>query len=389
MAKSKNTELYSGTSVTWIVFTAFIAFVIWSYSFELDQFVRAQAKIFSKSRVQVIQSVDGGVLDGLYVKEGDFVKRGQILAKINAKRFKASSNEIQARVNALQAKIARLSAEIVNKDPQFDKSLEQASPDIVKIERTLFNSRKASLKNDVSALSDNLRLAKREKSIVDKLRETGDVDQMEVLNAEKAVIDAEAKLRSRVNEYREKSTSELAEARDELAQSLQILSQRTDLVENSDVVAQIPGYVKNINVTTIGAVLKAGEELLQIIPKDDMLLLEAKVAPKDIADLSLDQVATLRLDPFDSSIYGSVDGKVSFISGDTVTEEGARPGGEQTFYIVHIAIPENPVTTSIGKTVELIPGMTGQVDIKTGNRSVLTYLLKPIVKTMNQSFGEK
>lgn len=386
---ANRSEIYNGSSIVWIVFAAFSGFVLWSYFFELDQFVRAQAKVFSQSRVQVIQSVDGGVLDALYVKEGDFVEKGQILAKINSKRFEASSNEIQARVYGLRAKIARLSAEISNTPLEFDPELVAGANEIVDIERTLYESRKASLKNDVAALRDNLRLAAREKKIVDQLNATGDVDQMEVLTAEKAVIDAEAKLRSRVNEYREKASAELAEARDELSQSSQVLSQRTDMVQSSDVVAQIPGYVKNINITTIGAVLKAGEELMEIIPDDDQLLLEAKVSPKDIADLSLNQTATLRLDPFDSSIYGTIEANVKFISGDTVIEDGSRPGQEQTFYIVHLVIPANPVLTSIGKEVELIPGMTGQVDIKTGNRSVLTYLLKPVVKTLNQSFGEK
>lgn len=387
MANQK--EIYSGTGVVWIVFAAFFGFMTWSYYFELDQFVRAQSKVFSQSRVQVIQSVDGGVLDALYVSEGDFVEKGMIIAKLNSKRFEASSNEIQARVFALRAKIARLSAEIVDEKPIFEAQLLENAPEIVKIEKVLYESRKASLRNDVSALRDNLRLAKREKSIVDALKSTGDVDQMEVLTAEKAVIDAEAKLRSRINEYREKASSELAEASDELSQSSEVLSQRFDMVESSDVVAQIPGYVKNINISTVGAVLKAGEALLEIIPKDDKLLLEAKVAPKDIADLSLNQSATLRLDPFDSSVYGTIEATVKFISGDTVVEDGSRPGQEQTFYIVHLELPATPVTTSIGKEVELIPGMTGQVDIKTGNRSVLTYLLKPVTKTLNQSFGEK
>ena len=387
MANQK--EIYSGTGVVWIVFAAFLGFMTWSYYFELDQFVRAQSKVFSQSRVQVIQSVDGGVLDALYVSEGDFVEKGMIIAKLNSKRFEASSNEIQARVFALRAKIARLSAEIVDEKPIFEAQLLENAAEIVKIEKVLYESRKASLRNDVSALRDNLRLAKREKSIVDALKSTGDVDQMEVLTAEKAVIDAEAKLRSRINEYREKASSELAEASDELSQSSEVLSQRFDMVESSDVVAQIPGYVKNINISTVGAVLKAGEALLEIIPKDDKLLLEAKVAPKDIADLSLNQSATLRLDPFDSSVYGTIEATVKFISGDTVVEDGSRPGQEQTFYIVHLELPATPVTTSIGKEVELIPGMTGQVDIKTGNRSVLTYLLKPVTKTLNQSFGEK
>lgn len=116
-------EIYNGSAVVWIVFIAFSGFLVWSYSFDLDQFVRAQVKVFSQSRVQVIQSVDGGVLDALFVKEGDFVEKGQILAKINSKRFEASSNEIQARVFGLRAKIARLTAEISGKEPEFSMEL--------------------------------------------------------------------------------------------------------------------------------------------------------------------------------------------------------------------------------------------------------------------------
>jgi adhesin transport system membrane fusion protein len=356
----------------------------------LDQFVRGQAEVFSKTRVQNIQTVDGGVLDNLYVKEGDFVNKGQIIAKINAERFQASSNEIKARVGALKAKIARLTAELNETELKFSESLEKSYPEIVLIERTLFNSRLQSLSHDIKALNDTLTLAEKEQEIVDLLKQSGDVDEMEVLNAQKTVIDARSKLNSRLNEYREQATSDLVKARDELSQSNEVLIQRENMVESSDVIANVSGYVKNINVSTIGAVLKPGEQLLEIIPNNDELLIEAKISPKDIADLSIGQIAKIRLDSFDSSIYGSVDAKVSFISGDTVNEETNKGGAQnETFYIVYLTLNASPIKTSVGKQIILIPGMTGQVDIKTGNRSVMTYLLKPIIKTFDKSFGER
>ena len=389
LTTSSSDKTYNGTKVTWIVFISLIMFAAWSSYFQLEQFVRAHSTVFSKIRTQEIQAVDGGVLEEIYVKEGDLVHVGQLLAKINSKRFEASSNEIKARVNALRAKITRLKAEIKDTVPQFDNNLILNAPEIVDIERTLYFSRKQSLQNDVIALRQNLSIAKSEQEIVLSLKRTGDVDQMEVLNARKAVIDADSKLKARINEYLEKASSELADERDQLSQSLQILRQRTDLVEDSDVIAQVPGYVKNIDVNTLGAVLQTGQKLMEIVPTEDVLLLEAKVTPRDIADIKVGQTATLRLDPFDASIYGTVNASVVFISADTVMDEQPKQNNEQPSYIVHLAVTSNEVITSVGKSITLIPGMTGQVDIKTGKRSVLTYLLKPIVKTLNQSFGEK
>lgn len=389
LTTSSSDKTYNGTKVTWIVFISLIMFAAWSSYFQLEQFVRAQSTVFSKIRTQEIQAVDGGVLEEIHVKEGDLVHVGQLLAKINSKRFEASSNEIKARVNALRAKITRLKAEIKDTVPQFDNNLILNAPEIVDIERTLYFSRKQSLQNDVIALRQNLSIAKSEQEIVLSLKRTGDVDQMEVLNARKAVIDADSKLKARINEYLEKASSELADERDQLSQSLQILRQRTDLVEDSDVIAQVPGYVKNIDVNTLGAVLQTGQKLMEIVPTEDVLLLEAKVTPRDIADIKVGQTATLRLDPFDASIYGTVNASVVFISADTVMDDQPKQNNEQPSYIVHLAVTSNEVITSVGKSITLIPGMTGQVDIKTGKRSVLTYLLKPIVKTLNQSFGEK
>ena len=389
LTTSSSDKTYNGTKVTWIVFISLIMFAAWSSYFQLEQFVRAQSTVFSKIRTQEIQAVDGGVLEEIHVKEGDLVHVGQLLAKINSKRFEASSNEIKARVNALRAKITRLKAEIKDTVPQFDNNLILNAPEIVDIERTLYFSRKQSLQNDVIALRQNLSIAKSEQEIVLSLKRTGDVDQMEVLNARKAVIDADSKLKARINEYLEKASSELADERDQLSQSLQILRQRTDLVEDSDVIAQVPGYVKNIDVNTLGAVLQTGQKLMEIVPTEDVLLLEAKVTPRDIADIKVGQTATLRLDPFDASIYGTVNASVVFISADTIMDDQPKQNNEQPSYIVHLAVTSNEVITSVGKSITLIPGMTGQVDIKTGKRSVLTYLLKPIVKTLNQSFGEK
>ena len=369
-----------------IIALGVILFLIWAYFFQLDQFVRATGKVFSSSRVQLIQAVDGGVLAEINVSEGERVKIGQLLARIDQSRFEASTNEIQARINALQAKIARLRGELTGSTPMFPEELSD-NPEILKIEFALFERRQKGLYDDTYANSEALKLAQAELAMVNQLLQTGDVDKTEVFTAERGVIEARAKLNSRKNEYYEKVGEELTQAEDELAQNKEIYLQRRALMESSLMKALVPGIVKNIEVTTIGAVLKAGEVLMEIIPTDDTLLVEAKVLPQDIADLELGLQAMLRLDPYDSSIYGALEGSVVFISGDTIVEEGAR--GQETYYKVHISFPSEPFLTTIGKEINIIPGMTAQVDIKTGKRSVITYILKPIVKTLNQSFGER
>lgn len=375
----------TSSAVIPVIALGVILFLVWAYFFQLDQFVRATGKVFSSSRVQLIQTVDGGVLAEINVSEGERVEVGQVLARIDQSRFEASTNEIQARINALKAKIARLRGELTGSTPMFPQEL-AGNKELLTIEFALFERRQKGLIDDNTANSEALKLAQAELAMVNQLLQTGDVDKTEVFNAERGVIEARAKLNSRKNEYYEKVGQELTQAEDELAQNKEIYLQRSALMESSVMRALVPGVVKNIEVTTIGAVLQAGEVLMEIIPTGDTLLVEAKVLPQDIADLELGLQAMLRLDPYDSSIYGALEGSVVFISGDTIVEEGAR--GQETYYKAHISLPPRFLTT-IGKEIDIIPGMTAQVDIKTGKRSVFTYILKPIVKTLNESFGER
>jgi adhesin transport system membrane fusion protein len=378
---------FSSSNVIPFIFLVFLLFFSWSYFFQLDQFVRAQGTVFSKARIQVIQSVDGGVLAEINVREGEIVYEGQTLARVDQSRFEASLNEIRARIEALSAKIARLKAEVTGSEPQFPSSL-SGNADLLAMEYALFQRRLKSLNDDTLANNQSLILAKNELEMVESLGLTGDVDQSEILRAKRAVIDASAKLNARKNAYFEESGQELSKAEDELAQNLEIYAQRKALLDSSVMKALVPGVVKNIKVTTIGAVLKAGEPLMEIVPIDDELLVEVKIAPKDIADVKIGDRASLKFDAYDSSVYGSVEGTVIFISADTITEDNPK-GGKDIFYRSHVAIPQSTPITSIGASVNLIPGMTSQADIKTGKRSVLTYLLKPIVKTLDNSFGEK
>jgi adhesin transport system membrane fusion protein len=192
---------------------------------------------------------------------------------------------------------------------------------------------------------------------------------------------------NRKNKYYQEARVELAKTEDDIGQNEQIGTPRAQQLSDTVLKAPVSGIVKNVRITTQGGVLRAGEELLQIVPLDDVLIVETRIRPADIALLKPGLKATIRFDPFDYTVYGSVSGKVSYVSADTIKEEGKA--GEVTYYRVHVSTTAKPVKTTTGRTLDILPGMTAQVDIRTGDRTVLEYLLKPLRKTLTESFGER
>ncbi len=370
-----------------LLFLGLVAFIVWAWSFTIDEVARAQGEVIASSRVQIIQAVDGGVLLELDVKEGDRVEAGQILARLDQTRIGAAVLEIEARLSALKAKAIRLKAEVTKaKALSFPKEVLNF-PEIAQVEKALFKQRRAGLSEELRTLEVAVRLAKEEAELVQNLSRSGDVNRSEVIRAERASNDAEAKLINRKNKFMEEARNELTGVEDKIAQNEQILTQRKQQLSDSVFRASVPGIVKNIRVTTVGGVLRAGEELMQIIPINDQLIVESKVRPADIAQVRSGLQATIRFDPFDYTIFGGVGGEVVYVSADTLKEKTAR--GEEIYYRVHVATDTNPVLTTTGRQIDILPGMTAQLDIRTGERTLMDFLLKPLRKTLAESFGER
>lgn len=381
---------HTGTSwVIWAIVLAFIGFVAWAMHYRIDEVTRATGEVIASSRVQIIQSVDGGVIKSLHVREGDRVTVGQIIAELDETRVQASVGEMKARLAALVAGETRLSAEVTHKDTLVLPVELEAYPELIEVEQALFQQRTRGFAKEVRNLERAVELAKEDASLVKKLARSGDVNQSEVIRVERSENEAEAKLISRRNRFYEEAQQELSETRDEIAQTREVLIQREQQLKDSVFYSKVEGIVKNVRVTTVGGVLRAGEELMQIIPVNDELILEAKVSPADISRVETGQEATVRFDPFDYTVYGGVQGEVVYVSADTLKEESGD--GVDIYYRVHVkpTLTNGDVISTVGKVLQILPGMTAQVDIRAGDRTVMEFLLKPIRKTLSESFGER
>jgi adhesin transport system membrane fusion protein len=373
--------------VLWVLLAGLGVLFVWAFVYRIDQTTRGVGSVISSSRVQVIQAVDGGVLKSLRVKEGDQVKQGQVLAQLDQTRFGASVMELDARLAALKAQSARLKAEVLGESKIVFPLEVKPFTDLVKVQQALFEQKQQGLNEELRTLDVAVKLAREDAQLVAQLAKSGDVSKSEVIRSKKALNDAEALYYNRKNKYFQDARTELAKVEDDINQNEQVRTQRNQQLTDSVIKTPVDGIVKNVRITTQGGVLRAGDELMQIVPLDDKLIVETRVKPSDIAHLRPGLTAGIRFDAFDYTVFGAVDGTVVYVSADTIKEE--TKSGEQTYYRVHVETAANPVKTRTGKKLDILPGMTAQVDIRTGDRTVLEYLLKPLRKTLTESMGER
>ncbi|MCM0045294.1 MAG: HlyD family type I secretion periplasmic adaptor subunit [Burkholderiaceae bacterium] len=379
----------AGARSSWVIWSsllALLAFFGWASQAELEQLTRAPGQIIAGSRTQVIQASDGGVLSALLVKEGDKVAKGQLLARLDDNKLRAAYFETRSRAVALRATVARLQAELFGGEPVFAADI-GSYPQFRDNQLALLEKRRASIGEEVAALQAMLELAKRELAMTAPLVATGDVSQAELLKLERQVADLQAQVTNRNNRYLQDAQAELSRAEEELAGVQQMLAQRADLLSRAELRAPVHGLVKNIRVTTLGGVLKPSEELMQIVPLEDELVVEARVRSADIAFIRLGQPASVKLDAYDYTVHGWLEGTVSYISPDTLTEDLKQ--GEQAYYRIRVKAGDRSFGGRPGQGIDLQPGLTATVEVKTGKNTVLRYLAKPIIKTMQESLVEK
>lgn len=363
-----------------------IALVVWASVGKIDQVTRAQGQVIAVERTQIIQSPDGGVLTEMHVKEGDFVKAGQLLATLQKERAQAAVSDTRAKVAALRITLVRLQAEIFEKPLKFEPSL-LSYTDYIHNQTELYNKRQRAFKDEVNALVKILALADDELRINRQLEATGDVSRAELLRLERSSADIAAQLTGKRNKYFQDAQAEMTKTQEDLSTQIEQLNDRTSLLEHTELLAPVDGVVNNIKVNTLGGVVRQGDTVMELLPGGNNLIVETKIMPTDIGFVKIGQTASVKLDAYDYSIYGGMQGKVFYISPDVLTEESKQ--GPVTYYRVRVKITGTEFKGDKASQIQVRPGLSANVEIKAMDRTVLSYLTKPLTKTMSMSMGEK
>ncbi|MGK8251952.1 HlyD family type I secretion periplasmic adaptor subunit [Moraxella lacunata] len=371
--------------IIWVALAVIIVLITWASFAKIDQVTRAQATVIASDRTQEIQATDNGVLSELLVREGDDVKKGDLLAILEEERAKAALDNSATKAAALRARVARLEAEIFDRPLNFPEEIQKYA-EYVQNQTELYNRRRQAITQDVASLQKMLELAKRELAMNEPLLAHGDVSQADVIRLRRQVADIEAQITNKRNKYFEDAQTELTKAQEELESETEQLRDRTQVLEEKRLFAPVDGKVNNIAVTTIGGVVRPGDTIMQLLPTSSDLVVEAKVQPVDIAYVKEGQTASVKLDAYDYSIFGAMNGEVIYISPDTLMEK--TPQGDKPYYRVQIRIEGAQVAAREDEII-IKPGMTASVDIKAMERTVLSYLTKPITKTLSEGLGER
>jgi adhesin transport system membrane fusion protein len=361
-------------------------FLAWASRAELEEVTRGNGRVIPSSREQVIQSLETGVLTELLVREGDRVERDQPLLRIDDTRASALYRELQGKVGALGAQAARLRAEAYGGALQFPPEAMRV-PALVRRETEAFAARKKALDEGVAALEQGIALLDREIEIVDPLVSRGLVSEVEALRLKRQRNDLALQLTDRRNRYRADAAGELNKVESELAQTRETAIARADAYRRTELRSPMKGTVKSIRVSTIGGVIQQGQELMQIVPVEDTLVVEAFVKPADVAFLRPGQTAVVKLSAYDYAIYGGLEGTVEFISPDTLRDErrgslagAADPDETGAFYRVLVRTRTTLLRGPDGRDLPIMPGMTATVELLAGRKTVLQYLLKPLTR---------
>ncbi|ORU92945.1 MAG: hypothetical protein A6F71_08820 [Cycloclasticus sp. symbiont of Poecilosclerida sp. M] len=375
-------------SITYVLLGGLIIFILWALWFDIDETVRAQGVVVANGRTQIIQSADGGVLSKLLVREGQQVKKGELLATLEKGRVQAGYHQVRSQVAHLKSALARANAQILDGEIVFDEVV-KAYPDFMSAQQALYQQKKRSLGEEVSMLEDSLVISEQEWRITQNLAGTGDVSQLEVLRAKQKLLELERKIAEVKNNYYERTHLEIEGLEGELAMQLHKLQEQADILGYTDIRTPVSGVVKALSVTTVGGVLRAGEQLMEISPNQGGVIMEAKVNPADVGRLKLGVPTTIKLDAFDYTAFGGLSGEVVHISSDTLVEQDPS-GRSQSFYRVNVEIKGvEEQDNDKAKFIQVKLGMSATVDMKVGTRSLFGYLTKPVARGFRGAFNER
>ncbi len=382
-----NAKLRGPSLTIWLCAATVWIFILWAAFAWVDEIVRAEGEMISSSRPQIIQNLEGGILAELLVKEGQVVERGDVLARLRGTQFQSSVDDLRDQIVALEIRRLRLEAEL---DEQMDftvpPQLAARSPEIVASERALLIARQSDFRSSRQGAQRVLDQAAKEMALMENMLSRKIVALIEVTRARKAHADARIRYDEIVTQTELDRAQLYSDTLKELATLKQNLKASQDQLSRTVLVSPMRGIVNGLNITTIGGVVKPGEEIMGIIPLDEELFVEARVKPENIAGVRRGQEATIKLSAYDYTIYGSLKGRVDVISADTFKNERARDPEAEAHYKVTLRVDMDQLTERQA-TIAMRPGMQAEVELHTGSKTVLQYLLKPLYKS-REAFRE-
>ena len=411
-----------------LTFTAFMFFVIfgtWASMAELDEVTRGEGTFIPAQKTQIIQNLEGGIITELMVQEGDIVEKGDILLRIDNSQATSNVKDSNEQLKILSATVKRLTAELNDTPLEYTEAEIKNAPDQVADQTSLFNARKlqqdaqikvlenqsrqrrqevAEVRSRIGQLRNSLALAREERNITKPLVDKGISPRLELIRIDRQVADLEGEIKTlrtslprlegatleakqRIDEMVLTTKAEVSDELNRSRAEMKSLSERVaaggDTVQRTDIRSPVRGTIKELKRNTVGGVIRPGEDIVEIVPLDDTLLVEAKIRPSDRAFLRSGQKATIKVTAYDFSIYGGLEGKLERISASTIKDEEG-----ESFYRVYLRTEDNKIVSK-GKELEIIPGMTANVEILTGKKTVMDYLLKPILKARDSALREK
>lgn len=372
------------SSVIWLTLLGLVVFITWATFAILDEVTVGTGKITPSTHAQVIESLDGGIVSALMVKEGDIVERGQMLARLDPTRFQSNYGEAAARVRALRASSERLRSELTGEPLRFSAE-SMREPDLVARERQLYESRRRNLNETVANLQKTHQLVMSELRMTQPLVAKGAASDVEVIRLQRQATELKGKIDEARNQFAVRAREEQVKNNADLDAQLQVMAGKADQLDRAVLNSPVRGIVKDVQINTVGGVVQPGGKLMEIVPLEDQLLVETRINPRDIAYIRPGLPATVKVTAYDSSIYGDLKGTVEVVSPDTLQDEVRR---DQFYYRVYVRTQSAELKNRSGKSFPILPGMIANVEIKTGQKSVMDYLIKPLNK-LNEALRER
>jgi len=360
--------------------------LVWSAYSNVDEVTHAEGRVIPSSHMQVVQNMEGGIVKSINVKQGDLVEKDDVVLSMESVQFSSELDSKKQQVMSLMAKEARLQAEVNDTGLTYSKEFTSMASHYVNAEMSEFETRKRRLHADLSLLESQVQSGQQELDIVRKLTERGLEPQIELVRTQARVDEARNKMESMKRQFKSESATELSRVVLELNPLRQTLPAYADKVNRTQVKAPLKGLVNRVMINTVGGVIKPGEPVVEIVPFDDNLVVEAQIRPQDIGFIRMGQSANVKFTAYDYSIFGSLKGTITNISPDSVSKD--ERGQVSYYYIARIETSTKAIK-SLEKNLPIIPGMQAQVDIITGNKSVLSYLLKPLIGVKENAFRER